>query len=64
MGQCHKIPCSGTPYKVRPYFEGAKSNEIKILKMLVMKKKSEFDPVQGKAWVNAIRTHVVVPLIK
>jgi len=25
--------------------------------------KSEIDPVQGKAWVNALRTHVVVPLI-
>lgn len=26
--------------------------------------KAEIDPVQGKAWVNAIRTHVVVPLIR
>ena len=26
--------------------------------------KAEIDPVQGKAWVNALRTHVVVPLIR
>jgi len=26
--------------------------------------KTEIDPVQGKAWVNALRTHVVVPLIR
>jgi len=32
--------------------------------MKVHELKSEFDPVQGKAWVNAIRTHVVVPLIR
>ena len=32
--------------------------------MKVDELKLEFDPMQGKAWVNAIRTHVVVPLIR
>ena len=26
--------------------------------------KAEINPEEGKAWVNAIRTHVVVPLIR
>lgn len=26
--------------------------------------KAEIDPAESKAWVNALRTHVVVPLIR
>ena len=42
-------------------------NEVEEFEQLLDKNselKSEIDPVQGKAWVNALRTHVVVPLIR
>jgi len=44
--------------------EGHEEDEDQIEMSKVHKLKSEIDPVQGKAWVNALRTHVVVPLIR
>ena len=44
--------------------EGHEEDEEQIEMSKVHKLKSEIDPVQGKAWVNALRTHVVVPLIR
>jgi hypothetical protein len=43
--------------------EGHEEDEDQIEMSKVHELKSEIDPVQGKAWVNALRTHVVVPLI-
>jgi len=44
--------------------EGHEEDEDQIEMSKVHELKSEIDPVQGKAWVNALRTHVVVPLIR
>ena len=30
----------------------------------INKLKAENDPIESKAWINALRTHVVVPLIR
>ena len=44
--------------------EGHEEDSDQTVNVAVHGLKSEIDPVQGKAWVHAIRTHVVVPLIR